>query len=166
MRADRRRLAQGWRQPARPLGVRLAHAVPPSPYCRELISGTVSSSRKRSSRFTQDVSDAPQCVEQTLLTGVDLAAQIRHIGLDDVDVAAEVVPPHVVEDLRLRQHGARVDDEVPEQRELRRRQRNRLAGLPYFVGVLVEFDVGEGEPGVAGFLDATAGPAQDYPQPR
>src|ERR1700704_7007392 len=156
MQADRLPPAQAWRQPARPLGVCLAHAVTPSPYCRELISCTVSSSRKRSSRFTQDVSHAPQRVEQTLLTGVDLAAQIRHVGLDYVDVAAEVVTPHVVEDLGLRQHGARVDDEVPQQRELRRRQRNRLAGLPYFVGVLVELDVGEGEPGVAGFLDATA----------
>jgi len=28
------------------------------------------------------------------------------------------------------------------------------------VGVLVEFDVGEGEPGVAGFLDAAAGAAK------
>ncbi len=62
-----------------------------APHCR----------RAHQPRFTQDVADAAQRVEQPLLAGVDLAAQVGHVGLDDVDVAAEVVAPHVVEDLGL-----------------------------------------------------------------
>src|SRR6185369_11975042 len=67
---------------------------------------------ERSSRFAQDVPHAPQRVQQPLLPGVDLAAQVGDVGLDDVHVAAEVVAPDVVEDLGLGQHRARVDDEV------------------------------------------------------
>ncbi len=115
--------------------------------------------------LAQHVTHTAQGVQQALLTGVDLAAQVGHIGLDDVDVAAEVVTPHMVEDLGLGQHRAGVDDEVAEQREFRRRQRDGLTGLPHLVGVLVEFDIGERQPGIAGFLDTAAGAAQDDPQP-
>src|SRR5699024_6942192 len=48
---------------------------------------------------------------------VDLATQIGDIGLDDAGVAAEVVLPHVVEDLRLRHHAVRVGHEVAQQLE-------------------------------------------------
>src|SRR6478735_2406199 len=79
---------------------------------------TFCSSRKRSSRLTQDVPNTAQRVQQPLLAGVNLPPQIGNVGLHDVDVSTEVVAPHVVEDLGLGQHRARVDDEVPQQREL------------------------------------------------
>ena len=104
-------------------------------------------------------------MQQSLLAGVDLTAQVGDVGLDDVDVTAEVVTPHVVEDLRLRQDRACVDDEVAQQGELGRRQRHRFAGLPDLVGVLVELDVSEGQPRRAGLLDTCAGAAQHHPQP-
>ncbi|ELP47739.1 transcriptional regulator [Mycobacterium avium subsp. paratuberculosis S5] len=104
-------------------------------------------------------------MQQPLLAGVDLAAQVRHVGLDDIDVTSEVVAPHVVEDLRLAQHRARVDDKVAQQREFVRRQRDRLTGLPHFVGFLVEFDVGESQSGAAWFGPALTGAPQDDPQP-
>ena len=105
-------------------------------------------------------------MQQPLLARVDLAAQVGHIGLDDVHVATEVVAPHMVEDLRLRQHGPCIDDEVAQQGEFGRRQGDGLAGLPYLVGVLVELDIGEREPGGARLLNASAGPPQDHAQPR
>ena len=55
-------------------------------------------------RQPHHVAHAAQRVQQPRLAGVDLAAQIGDVGLDDVGVAAEVVVPHVVEDLRLGQH--------------------------------------------------------------
>src|SRR5947209_13254476 len=73
-------------------------------------------------RLPQYVTDPAQSVQQSLLTGIDLSPQIRHIGLDDVDVTTEVITPHVVQNFRLAQHRAGVDDEVTQQGEFRRRQ--------------------------------------------
>ena len=46
---------------------------------------------------------------------VDLLAQVADVGLDDVGVAVEVVLPHVVEDLRLRERPAGVEHQVAQE---------------------------------------------------
>ena len=96
------------------------------------------------------------------LDGVDLAAQVRDVGLDDAVVTAEVVAPHVVEDLPLGQHPAGVGHQVPQQLELGRRQGDPLPAAPHLVRLLVQFEVGEGEPGRAGLA---AGAPQDRADP-
>src|SRR5215211_4565897 len=81
-------------------------------------------SRKRSSpRLPENVADTAQRVQKPLLTGVDLAAKVGDVGLHHVVVTAEVVAPRVVEDFRLGQHRARVDDEVVQQGEFGGRKR-------------------------------------------
>src|SRR6185312_17362250 len=93
--------APGSRPPARPAAAHLVRSDLPFPYCRQ-----------KSARLTQNVADTSKRVQKPLLAGVDLAAKVGDVGLDDVDVATEVVAPDVVEDLGLGQHRARVDDEV------------------------------------------------------
>src|SRR3984893_3910792 len=117
---------------------------------------------KGSSRLPKHGPPTTQCVKQPRLSGIDLPAQVRDIGLDDVDIAAEVIAPDVVKDLRLTQHGARVDHEIPQESELGRRERYRFAGLPHLVGLFVEFDVGERETGGAGLVDAPAGAPKNH----
>src|SRR5262249_52812851 len=68
------------------------------------------------------------------------------VGLDDSGVTPEVVVPHVVEDLHLREHPVRVPHEVPQQLELGRGQLDLLAAPPHLVAVLVQFQVGELQP--------------------
>ena len=97
--------------------------------------------------------------------GVDLLAQVRHVGLDDARFAAEVVLPHVVEDLGLREHASRIQHEVAQQLELGRRKRNFLAGLADLVRILVELDVGERKQARALVLHAAAGAAQHCADP-
>src|SRR4051812_26590368 len=65
--------------------------------------GAIPDSSPRSARLPQHVAHPAQSVQQPLLSGVDLAAQVRHIRLDDVDVTPEVVTPDMVEDFRLAQ---------------------------------------------------------------
>src|SRR6266498_4448415 len=73
-------------------------------------------------RQAQHVADAPDGVDQRRAVAVDLAAQVADVGLDDIVVAAEVVAPDVVEDLRLGQHPARVQNQVAQQLVLGRAQ--------------------------------------------
>src|SRR5215467_16266344 len=91
----------------------------------------------------EHVPDAAQGVDQPRLGAVHLAAQHGYVRLDDPGVAAEVVVPHMVENLHLGQHPVRVAHEVAEQLELGRGKLYRLPGAPHFVAVLVEFQVGE-----------------------
>jgi hypothetical protein len=70
----------------------------------------------------------------------------------------------VVEDLSLRQHAVRVQHEVPEKLELRRRQVHQRAVAAHLVGVLVELEIGEDQP--AGVPVAVPGAAQDGPDAR
>src|SRR6266540_2868363 len=86
-------------------------------------------------------------MDQPGLNRVELAAQVVDVGLDDAVVAAEVVAPHVVEDLALGQYPARVGHEVAQQLELGGRQRHPGAAPPDLVRLLVQLQVGEGEPG-------------------
>ena len=81
-------------------------------------------------------------VDEAGLDLVDLLAQVADVGLDDAAVAAEVVLPHVVEDLRLRQHPALVGEEEAQQVVLGRRQRHLDAGAPHEVRVVVHLEVG------------------------
>ena len=104
----------------------------------------------------EHVADAPQRVDQVGLHQVDLAAEVGDVGLDDVAVAVEVVVPHVVEDLGLREHPPGVHHEVAQQLELRGRQRHRRAAPPDLVAVLVELQVAGDEAGhLGGALGAT-----------
>src|SRR5215470_2741395 len=98
-------------------------------------------------RDPHDVADAADRVDQPRLAVVELAPQIADVGLDDVAVPVEAVVPHVVEDLRLAQHPPGVDHQVTQQLELVRRQGDQAARPPYLVAVLVEFEVGDGDPG-------------------
>jgi hypothetical protein len=76
---------------------------------------------------------------------VELAAQVADVPVDDADVAAEVVPPDVVQDLALRQHTARVQQEEPQQGELRRRELDGAAATDDLVTSLVEGYIPEAE---------------------
>ena len=76
---------------------------------------------------------------------VDLLAQIADVGLDHVGVAVEVVLPHVVEDLRLRECPPRVEHQVAQQLVLGRRELDAGAPAPHLVRVVVELEVGEHE---------------------
>ena len=49
----------------------------------------------------QHVAGAAHGVDHRLAPGVDLLAQVGDVQLDHVGLAAEVVVPHAVEDLRL-----------------------------------------------------------------
>src|SRR6516162_7278649 len=95
----------------------------------------------------EHVPDAAQGVDQPRFGAVHLTAEHGHIRLDDPGVAAEVVVPHMVENLHLGQHPVRVAHEVAQQLELGGGKLHRLPGAPHFVAVLVEFQVGELQPG-------------------
>src|SRR5262249_57960753 len=68
----------------------------------------------RSARRLEDVADAADRVDQRRPAGVDLLPQVTDVQLDHVRLAAEVVVPDPVEDLRLGQHPARVAHEGPQ----------------------------------------------------
>src|SRR5690242_7692358 len=52
-------------------------------------------------RQPQDVADTTHRVDQARLDDVDLAAQVGDVRLDHTGLAVEVVPPDLVQDLRL-----------------------------------------------------------------
>src|SRR4051794_25983521 len=70
----------------------------------------------------EHVPGLPDRLDQGRADRVELAPEVADVGLHDVRVAAEVVAPHVLEDLALREHAARVEHEEAEQVELRRGQ--------------------------------------------
>src|SRR4051794_13099551 len=76
---------------------------------------------------------------------VQLLAQVAHVGLQHARVAAEVVLPHVVEDLRAGEHAARVEHQVAQQPVLRGGQLDRRAGARDLARVLVELEVLEAQ---------------------
>src|SRR4051812_12799038 len=69
---------------------------------------------------TQAVADAPDGVDHRRPGCVQLLAQVGDVGLEDVGVAAEVVLPHVLEELGLGEHASGVEQEVAQQLELGR----------------------------------------------
>ncbi len=74
----------------------------------------------------QHVAEPPHRVNDARTGHLQLAAQGRHVHLDEVHVVV-VEPPHHREELGLRQHGALVPSERHEQRELHRGQLDRQA---------------------------------------
>src|SRR5690348_6146286 len=111
----------------------------------------------------EHVSDLADRADQRRAERIELPAQVADVGLDDVRVAGEVVLPHVLEDLPLREHPPRVVQEVPQQRVLRGGQIDPRLPAVHLVAVLVERDVGEPQhvgrrPGLR--------PAQDRLDPR
>src|SRR4051794_6310984 len=67
------------------------------------VAVVTASARSGATRQPEGVAHPADGVQQPRVGGVDLAAQVGDVGLDDVGLAVEVVVPHVVEDLRLRQ---------------------------------------------------------------
>ena len=95
----------------------------------------------------QHVSRAAHGVDHRLAPGVDLLAQVGDVELDDVGLAAEVVVPDAVEDLRLGQDPLGVAHQEAEQLELRRGQRDLRTVAAYLVAVLVELEVADAQHG-------------------
>ena len=90
-----------------------------------------------------------------LALGLELAAQVADVDLEDVGVAAEVVVPHPLQDGRAGQDLARVLQEQGQQVELLAGQRDGPLA-PDLVGGAVHAQVAEAQLGRAG---AVAGPA-------
>src|SRR5690606_12497203 len=79
---------------------------------------------------------------------VDLAAQVGDVALDDARVAVEVVLPHVVEDLRLRQHPVGVEHEVTQQLELGGGELDGHISHGHLAGVLIHRELAGADDGV------------------
>src|SRR6478672_1783646 len=87
--------------------------------------------------LAERVADEPHRLDQRRAERIELLAQVADVGLDDVRVAAEVVVPHVVEDLALCQHPARIQHQEPEQLELGAGELDRLVATAHLTGLLV-----------------------------
>src|SRR5947209_5228863 len=96
-------------------------------------------------RFSQRVPDEPDRLDERRTETVELLAQIAHVRLDDVGVAAEVVVPHRVQDLRLGEHALGVAHEEPQQVELGRGQLEHVVPAPDLASVLVHYQVREAQ---------------------
>ena len=68
---------------------------------------------------------------------VELLAQIADVGLQHAGVAAEVVVPHVVEQLRAGEHAARVEHQIAQEAVLVAARRRVAAGTTAVVVVAV-----------------------------
>src|SRR4051794_13891546 len=75
-----------------------------------------------SPRDPQAVADAAYRVDQGGLDTVELLAEVGDVRLHHIGVAAEVVLPDVVEDLRLGEHPVGVEHQVAQELELGGRQ--------------------------------------------
>ena len=64
-------------------------------------------------------------MDQRRAVQVELLAQVADVGLEHARVAAEVVVPDVVEQLRAGEHAARVEHQVAQQPVLGRGQVDR-----------------------------------------
>src|SRR6202142_4573516 len=100
----------------------------------------------------QDVADAADGVDERSATRVDLLAQVADVELDHVGLAAEVVVPHPVEDLRLRQHPPGVAHHEPQQLELGRGEVDKRAGAADPASVLFHGQVAPPGPPLAAGL--------------
>src|SRR4051794_40143630 len=72
---------------------------------------------------------------------VDFSAQKADVGLDVRAVTLEVVVPHMVEDLTPGQHSLGVQQQVPEQLVLSRRQFDTAIPTSDQVSVLVHLEI-------------------------
>src|SRR3954452_882779 len=115
--------------------------------------------RDMSALRAQRVPDAPGRLDQGWAEAVELLAQVGDVGLEHAGVAAEIVVPHVVEDLAAREHPPRVEQEEPQEPVLRGGQLDRLAAAGDLARLLVELEVLEHE--AARIRLGQAGAAQD-----
>src|SRR6188472_18731 len=92
--------------------------------------------------LAERVADEPHRLDQRRAERVELLAQVADVRLDDIRIAAEVIMPHVVEDLALRQDAARVQHQEPEQLELGAGQLDQRVTATHLTCLLVERQVG------------------------
>src|SRR6266550_7053693 len=90
------------------------------------------------------VADEADRMDERRSQPVQFLAQVRHEGLHNVVVPVEVVVPHMIEDLGLREHPAGVEHEVAEEVELGGGEVDLGPVAAHLVGLLVEDEVGEG----------------------
>ena len=102
------------------------------------------------------------CSSARLAAGLGLAPQVADVDAERVRPGAEVVAPDALEDLRAREHLARVLHEQGEQVELGAREVDPAAAAAHLVGDRVEHEVAE--PQRRAVLAGRA--AQQRPQPR
>ena len=95
--------------------------------------------------------------------GVELAPQIADVGLEHAGVAAEVIAPDVVEQLRPRHHAPSVEHQVAQQPVLGHGQLDRHTAAGDLAQILVELQIGE--PQRLRPRRDRARAAQDHPQP-
>src|SRR5439155_10583843 len=95
-----------WRLPPRP------SPRPPGPVWPR---GPGTGARASFRRQSQDVPHTAHRMDQAGPRGVDLLAQVADVGLHHVGIATEVVVPHVIEDLLLREHPLRIEEQEPQQ---------------------------------------------------
>src|SRR4029079_6985825 len=93
--------------------------------------------------LAERVADEPHRLDQRRAERVELLAQVADVRLDDVLVAPEVVVPHVVEDLSLRQDTAWVQHQEPEQLELGAGQLDQGVAATHLTCLLVARQVGD-----------------------
>src|SRR5436190_18921237 len=91
-----------------------------------------------SGRRLEHITGAAHGVDHRRAAGVDLAPEVGDVELDDVGLAAEVVVPDPVQDLRLAEHPPGVAHEEAQQLVLGRGQPDLLARAAHLVGVLVQ----------------------------
>src|SRR6476620_9651293 len=128
-------------------------------------SGSTSAASCRSARRLEDIPHASHGVDHRLTAGVDLLAQVGDVELHDVGLAAEVVVPDAVEDLRLGQHPLGVAHEVAQQLELGGRQLDRRTAAGDLVAVLVEGEVADDDDRVLVLRGDDGGAAHERAKP-
>ena len=101
--------------------------------------GHAAAQRQRAHQSLQHVADAAHGVQEPRLAALlGLAAQVAHVDAERVRARAEVVAPHALEDLRARQHLARVLEEQRQQLELGARELELARAAPRLPGAAVE----------------------------
>src|SRR5580693_937952 len=115
------------------IGTRLAF-VRADPACAWLVAGPGEA---------QAETDRALGVDQVRPVTGQLAPQVGDVGGHDRAGAAEVVVPHVAEELGAGEHAAGVEHEVAQQPELGRRQLDEAPAAADLVGLLVEREIRE-----------------------
>ena len=94
---------------------------------------------------------------------IELLAQVADVGLQHARVAAEVIAPYVVEQLRPGQDPSRIQQQVAQEPVLGGGELDRMRAAVDLAGVLVELEVGEAQ-AARGLLEGSAAP-QEVAQP-
>src|SRR5260370_654850 len=154
---------------SRPRSVRPASQRPNPPAWRAPVPPAASlilaaSPSAYSGSRLQHVADAADGMDHRHAAAVDLLPQVADVQLHDMRLAAEVVVPHPVQDLRLGQHPPRVAHQEPQQLELGRGQLDQVTGPPDLPRFLVHGEVTDGELRAAA-RPGDARPAQQAAQP-